>query len=246
MARQRFAINKFKSKEERKEFFKSFFRLIKKFTSSKTIWIIAIIIGGLVSGLTIFSSWFIGFLVDRFFSKVEFNISEFQFKEYGIFIGLLALSYILQKTLLISIKFIFSRHSVVIAKRIRLDAYEKLQKMPLSYYEEIKTGDLMSSLTNDIQNISITFSEMTSDTITALFTLLFTLIVLTTYSPIITVIAIIIVPFNFSPIFLIIKSSTKYFIKNQEKLGDLNAHLEEIIDAHSLIKVHNQEKSSRR
>lgn len=242
MAHRRIVLADFKSKKERKESFKVFFKLIKEFSISKWIWAVSFIFGALIAGLTTFSAWFIGFIIDKFFNGNNFNAANFDFKNYAILIAVLGLGYILQKVLLVVQRFLLSRNSLLIASKIRLCAYKKLQVMPLSYYENEKTGDLMSSMTNDVQNIAQAMTDMIGNCITVTFALLFTIGIMISYSPIIALITLIVIPINFIPIFLIIRSNQKLFIEKQERLGEFDGFLEEIIDALPLINVYQQQE----
>ncbi|WP_338822389.1 ABC transporter ATP-binding protein [Mycoplasmopsis felifaucium] len=239
MAKRFSRFYQFASKEERKASAKVFFRLIKEFAISPWVWILSIMAGAFIAASSTGASWLVGFIVDRFFRKPDiFDFNKFEYVDYGIFIGVLALAYVLQKVILVVQRFLLSRTSLNIGSRIRLAAYKKLQMMPLSYYEENQTGDLMSTLTNDISNMTQAMTDMIGNSITVIFSLLFIIGVLIFYSPIIAIIAVVVIPINFIPIFIIIKKNQKYFIDLQEKLGAFNAYLEEIIDAFPLVNIH--------
>ncbi|MGV2392943.1 UNVERIFIED_CONTAM: ABC transporter transmembrane domain-containing protein [Campylobacter lari] len=168
---------------------------------------------------------------------------DFDFSNYALFVALLGLAYAFQKILKIFQSFLLNRINILIGSKIRHSAYQKIQKMPLSFFDQEKTGDLMSALTNDIANFVRSATDMASTSITVIFTLIISLFFMFYYLPIVALVAIVVIPINFLPIFFIVRKNMKNYIEKQQRLGEFNAYLEEILDAMPLINIHQQQKA---
>ncbi|VEU75163.1 ABC-type multidrug/protein/lipid transport system ATPase component [Mycoplasmopsis maculosa] len=243
MAKFMFYNQSLNKKIDKKSAFKSFFKIIVKFSLNKYIWIIAIFLGVFVSLLSTGAAWLTGFIIDNFFKLEKFDLANFDFKNYALFISLLAISYILQKGLLIIQKYLLNRASILIGSRIRHIAYEKIQKMPISFFEDQKTGELMSSLTNDISSFVDSLINIIGTSITVVFSTIISICFMFYYLPIVALIAIFVIPINFLPIFFIVKSNMKQYVIKQQKLAEFNGYLEEILDAMPLINIHQKQET---
>lgn len=233
----------FQNNKEKRSSIKSFFKLIKQFDVSPWVWVISILFGAFIAGSMTTASWFLGYIVDKFFNNSKFFEPKlFDYKLYFTLVGLLGLVYLLQKVLLVIQRFLLSRASLMIGSKIRHAVYLKLQLMSLSFYEEVQTGNLMSSITNDVSNLVQGMTDMIGNSITVSFTLILIVSVMIYYSPIIALIALIVIPVNFIPIFIIINKNQKYYIEYQERLGEFNAFLEEILDAFPLVNIHQRQQ----
>nr|WP_318024441.1 ABC transporter ATP-binding protein [Mycoplasmopsis caviae] len=199
--------------------------------------------GFFVASLTNVASWLIGFITDKFLDSKTFNIANFRMKDYIIFVILLACLYIFIKVFEISQRLTISKLSAKIGWNLRLQCYQKIQQMQMSYYEEEQTGDIMSALTNDIQNITQAIWDILVSFIAIIFEFTFIAIMMFVYAPLLAIIILLIALFNASIIFLIIKSNQKFYIEQQERLGQFNGYLEEIMDALPLVNLHQQSQS---
>ncbi|WP_423424193.1 ABC transporter transmembrane domain-containing protein, partial [Mycoplasmopsis bovis] len=141
------------SKSKPASSFKLFIKLFKDYSGSNLVLWLPIFLGLLLAGFITGGVWLLGYIIDNFLKVDLFNPSTFSTMQFAWFIVLLALFYFLQKLTLITQYLIVNRASVKIGSRIRVNVYQKLQIMPLSYFENEKTGDLMSTVTNDIQNV---------------------------------------------------------------------------------------------
>ncbi len=125
------------------------------------------------------------------------------------------------------------------SKNLRTKISHKINKLPLRYFDSHETGDILSRITNDVDSIGMNLNRSISSLITNFTLFLGTLIMMFVTSPImaLTALGATIIGILFSGILL--KKSQKYFIKRQEKLGDLNGYIEEIYSGLNVVKTYN-------
>ena len=130
------------------------------------------------------------------------------------------------------------------SKKLRNEISNKINKLPLKYFDSHETGDILSRVTNDVDTIGINMSSNITSLITNITLFLGSIIMMfiTNYLMALTAIASSILGFIFS--FILLKKSQKYFIRRQKELGDLNGHIEEIYSGHNVVKAYNGEKSA--
>ncbi|WP_179775650.1 ABC transporter ATP-binding protein [Amycolatopsis endophytica] len=121
--------------------------------------------------------------------------------------------------------------------RLREDVEAKLHRLPLRYFDGQPRGELLSRVTNDIDNISLTLQQALSQLLTALLTLIGVLVMMFVVSPLLAVIALLVVPVSIVLTSVIGKRSQKLFVAQWKHTGSLNAHIEEAFSGHELVKV---------
>jgi ATP-binding cassette, subfamily B, multidrug efflux pump len=131
--------------------------------------------------------------------------------------------------------------------RLRQRVDEKLARLPLKYFDEHARGDVLSRVTNDIDNISQSLQQSLTQLISAALTILGVLIMMLTISPLLAAICLLIVPVSFVLTMMIAKRSQKQFAAQWQRTGDLNGHVEEMFTGHNVVKVfgHQQEAIER-
>ena len=129
-----------------------------------------------------------------------------------------------------------------IVKNIRKGFFDKLQKLPTSYFDANLNGDIMSRLTNDIDNISTTISSSISTLMSSSISIIGSLIMMILLSPILTIAGLITAPLVLILSKTIAKRTKIYFREQQVALGNLNAHIEESISGLEVIKAFNHEE----
>jgi ATP-binding cassette, subfamily B, multidrug efflux pump len=122
-------------------------------------------------------------------------------------------------------------------KRMRGDVEDKLNRLPLQYIDGQPRGDLLSRVTNDIDNVSQSLSQTLSMILTSTLTLIGVLIMMFTISFVLAVIATIVIPLSLYSVKLITKQSRKRFMAQWKHTGTLNAHVEEVFTGHALVKA---------
>ena len=120
----------------------------------------------------------------------------------------------------------------------------KINKLPLKYFDKKTHGEVLSYITNDIDVITQNLSQGVTQIITSFVTIVGILIMMFSISWQMTIIAILVLPISFSLIMIVMKKSQRYFKGNQEYLGNVNGHIEEMYANHNIVKAFNGEKDS--
>jgi ATP-binding cassette, subfamily B, multidrug efflux pump len=138
--------------------------------------------------------------------------------------------------------FIMSGVAQKVSFNLRKEISEKINRMPLKYFDKMTHGEVLSRVTNDVDTVSQTLNQSLSQTISAFTTLIGVLIMMLTISWLMTVASVLIIPLSVVFIGLIVKKSQKYFKSQQEYLGHVNGQVEEVYSGHSIMKAFNGEK----
>ncbi|GAB6149104.1 ABC transporter ATP-binding protein [Clostridium novyi] len=129
-------------------------------------------------------------------------------------------------------------------RKMRSDADEKLALLPIKFYDSHTNGEILSRITNDIDNISTTLQQSITQLITSVVTIVGIVVMMLTISPIMTLITFLIIPVSILATKPIISRSQKFFKNQQKYLGELNGHVEEMYTGHKVIKVFSREEKS--
>lgn len=136
--------------------------------------------------------------------------------------------------------------SVKISRRMRNDLSEKINKLPLSYFDKQSFGDILSRVTNDVDLIGQTLNQSLSQLVSSFTLIVGIIIMMFTISWQLTLVELISVPVSFLLVLLIVRISQRHFRRQQNALGDINGIVEEIYSSHNVVKVFNgQEKAER-
>ena len=126
--------------------------------------------------------------------------------------------------------------------RFRKEISEKIDRMPMKYFESRTVGEVLSRITNDVDTLGQSLNQSVTILITSVTTIIGVLIMMLTISPLMTLIAFVILPISALLISLVIKHSQKYFFTQQEYLGKINGQVEEVFSGQNVIKVFNREE----
>ena len=159
----------------------------------------------------------------------------------GILIGLLCL-YLLSAGFSFIQGFIMTGISQKLTYRMRKEISEKIQRLPMNYYDKMTHGEILSRITNDVDTLSTSLNQSATQVITSVMTILGVLIMMLSISPLMTVIALLILPVSMALISAIVKRSQKYFKSQQEYLGHVNGQVEEVYGGHNIVKAFNKEE----
>lgn len=128
--------------------------------------------------------------------------------------------------------------------KMRKDVSEKINRMPLKYFESRTYGEVLSRITNDIDTMGNGLNQSITQLITSVSTVIGVFIMMLTISPLMTMIAIIILPISVALMGIIIKKSQRFFKQQQEYVGHINGQVEEVYGGHTVIKAFNKEKTT--
>ncbi len=132
-----------------------------------------------------------------------------------------------------------------ICYRMRREISEKIDRMPMKYFETRTYGEVLSRVTNDVDTLGNGLNQSVTQLITSIATLIGVLIMMLTISPLMTLITLVILPISLTFISVVIKKSQKYFRTQQEYLGHINGQVEEVYSGHTVVKAFNQEETVR-
>lgn len=131
-----------------------------------------------------------------------------------------------------------------VVKRLRGDVEDKLGRLPLGYYDKQARGEVLSRVTNDIDNIGQTLQQTLSQLITSLLTVVGVLVMMFTISWLLALIALVAVPASAAVAAVVGKRAQPQFVTQWKSTGQLNAHIEEMYTGHALVKVFGRQAES--
>ncbi len=131
-----------------------------------------------------------------------------------------------------------------ISFKMRKDLNEKINRMPLAYFDRVPQGEVLSRITNDVDTVSQTLNQSLSQIVVAFTTVVGVLIMMLSISPTMTIVALCVLPLSFMGIMMVVKRSQPLFAKQQEAIGTANGHIEEMFGAHVVVKAFNGEEKS--
>lgn len=166
------------------------------------------------------------------------------FKYIGYIIWILVGLYLVSALFSYIQGFITSTISQRVAYDLRTSISKKMDRMPLSYFDRHTSGDILSRVTNDIDTIAQSLNQSMSQVITSSVTVVGIFIMMLSISPQMTIIAVCVLPVSMLLISIVMKRSQKYFAKQQQALGDVNGHIEEMYGGHNVVKAFNGEEAS--
>ena len=164
--------------------------------------------------------------------KIEFA------KMLGLYIGVTLLTTLfsfLQAKLMINV-------AQTAVANMRKDLFAKIEKLPIHYFDTHPTGELMSRIVNDIDNVSIALNTSINQIISGVLTVISTLITMIVVSPILALISILTLPIMLVIVKKIAEFNKKQFIKSQESLAAVNSYIEEYVSGQKVIKAFNKEE----
>ncbi len=141
--------------------------------------------------------------------------------------------------------FIMATVTQRVSKQLRKDISGKINRLPLSYFDNTTTGDVLSRVTNDVDMVGQTMNQSVSSLITAVTMFIGSLIMMFYTNWIMAIAAILSTVIGFAFMFFIISKSQKYFAQQQQELGKLNGHIEEIYSGHNVVKAYNGEQQAK-
>jgi len=168
----------------------------------------------------------------------------YHFEDVAVIMGWLIVLYLASALFSYIEGWIMASVSQKITYRMRRELSQKINRLPLSYFDKNTYGEVLSKITNDVDTISSTLNQSLSQMLTSVIMLIGILGMMLSISWILTIVAIVILPISFGLIIFITKRSQKEFVRQQKELGELNGHIEEMYSGHIVMKAFNGESSS--
>ena len=140
--------------------------------------------------------------------------------------------------------YIMSGVSMKITYELRKNISEKMNRLPLNYYDTRTHGEILSRITNDVDTVSQTLNQSLTQMITSVTTLIGIVAMMLSISVRMTLVAVLVLFVSMGLIVTVVKKSQKYFSQQQKSLGNLNGHIEEIYAGHNVVQIFNGEKEA--
>ena len=169
---------------------------------------------------------------------------EFHFEAIWRVVSLLIGLYILSAIFRYIQTWLMTQVTQTVTFRMRRQLSEKINRLPLSYFDKQTYGEVLSRVTNDVDTISQTLNQSLSQIITSTVTVLGILAMMFSISWQMSLVALLVLPLAGGAVTLIAKSSQKQFLRQQTQLGELNGHIEEMYGGHQVMRVFNGQKKS--
>ena len=142
--------------------------------------------------------------------------------------------------------FIMTGITQKVCYRMRREVSEKINRMPMSYFESRTYGEVLSRITNDIDTMGNGLNQSIKQLITSVSTVIGVIVMMLTISPLMTLISVLILPISIMLMMFVIKKSQRFFKQQQEYVGHINGQVEEVYGGHNVIKAFNKENDVRR
>ena len=142
--------------------------------------------------------------------------------------------------------FIMTGITQKVCYRMRREVSEKINRMPMSYFESRTYGEVLSRITNDIDTMGNGLNQSITQIITSVSTVIGVIVMMLTISPLMTLISVLILPISIMLMMFVIKKSQRFFKQQQEYVGHINGQVEEVYGGHNVIKAFNKENDVRR
>ncbi|MCB9419728.1 MAG: ABC transporter ATP-binding protein [Ardenticatenaceae bacterium] len=166
------------------------------------------------------------------------------FEYIGRILLIMLVLYIISSIFAYLMGWIMAGVSTDISYRFRQGIAEKINRMPLSYFDKTTQGEVLSRITNDVDTVNQTLSQSLTQIITSLITVVGVLVMMFSISWLMTLVALIVIPLSLAFVSFIVKRSQVFFMQQQEYLGHVNGHVEEMFGGHRVVKAFNGEERS--
>ncbi len=238
-----FEKNRFEKKKIKKDTFKKFMNYLKPYRVSM---ILVVIFAVISSVFTIIGPDLLGKATTKIFEGL---VSKTTNQDLGIdfsyifdILVKLVILYILSTVFTFMKSFMTSSISQKVSYNLRKEISEKINKLPLSYFDKVSNGEVLSRMVNDVDSISTNLEQILSQIITSVTTIIGITIMMLSISLTMTIGSLIVIPLSMMFIVFVVKKSQIHFINQQKYLGKVNSCVEEIYSGHNVVKVFNREE----
>lgn len=231
--------------EKAKDFKGTFVKLLKRLGQHKISFLFVVIFAISSTVFNIIGPKILGnattIIYDGVMGKISGDSVGIDFAAIGEILISLIVLYIISAVFSYLQGFLMTNVAMKTAYTLRKEISLKINKLPLSYFDSVSVGDILSRITNDVDTLNQTLNQSITQILTSLSTVIGIVIMMLTISWQLTIVALLVVPVSLSLILLIVKKSQKHFLAQQKYLGVLNGHTEEMYSGHVIIKAFNKE-----
>ena len=168
--------------------------------------------------------------------------SGIDFTKIGKILGMLLVLYLCSALFSFIQGYIMTGVSQKLTYRMRKEISEKINRLPMNYFDKMTHGEVLSRITNDVDTLSQSLNQSATQVITSVATIIGVLVMMLSISPLMTLTALLLLPISMGFISVIVKRSQKYFMSQQEYLGHVNGQVEEVYGGHNIVKAFNKEQ----
>lgn len=233
---------------EKPKDFKKTLKILSTYLSKYKFSIILVIIFAIGSTVfTIIGPKVLGQATTEIFNGLMGSLtgnSGIDFKKLGNILLLLLGLYIVSFLCSFIQNFIMSGVSQKLSYELRKNISKKINRMPLGYFEKKTHGEILSRITNDVDTLSNNLNQSLTQVISSITLVIGVLFMMLSISPLMTFASILVLPISLGGIGFIVKKSQKYFKIQQEYLGHINGHIEEMYGGHNVVKAFNAEEEA--
>lgn len=236
-----------RSIEKPKDFKKTLKKLLKELSRYKIslFFVLLFSIGSVI--FSIYGPKILGNATTEIFNGLMSKVgggSGVNFSKLGSIILFLIGLYIISAIFNFIQGFIMSGVTQKFSFKLREKISKKINKLPMNYFDKTESGDILSRITNDVDTISTNLNQALTQTIVSIVTMIGVLIMMISISGTMTLAALCTLPIAFIIMIFIASKSQKYFTTQQQYLGKVNGHIEEIYGGHNIVKAFNGEKKA--
>ncbi len=210
--------------------------------------IVAVLLFAVAStALSIIGPRILGKATDELFTGVIAQLTgtgSIQFGAVGRILLFLAAVYLFSALLAFVQGFLMTKISTRVSYRMRADITSKINRMPLSYFDRVSHGEVLSRITNDVDTITQTLNQSMPQIVTSVTQFIGALVMMLVISPLMTLIALLVLPLSVFLIGAVVKKSQPFFKKQQAFIGDVNGHVEEMYGGHQVVTAFNRQEES--
>ncbi len=166
------------------------------------------------------------------------------FQYIGHIVLLLIGLYVASSICMYIMNYILTNIAMRVTYDLRKRISEKINRLPLKYFDTKTHGEVLSYVTNDVQTISSTLNQSLSQIISSVITIIGVLVMMLSISWMMTLVSLVIIPISLIFVIFVAKRSQKYYVQQQDYLGHINGHIEEMYSGHNVMKAFNGEEKS--
>ena len=231
---------------EKAKDFKGTMKKLLQYLGAYKISIVAVIISAI--GSTVFNivgPKILGRATTEIFKGLVRKVSGgsgIDFTKIGKILGMLLVLYLCSALFSFIQGYIMTGVSQKLTYRMRKEISEKINRLPMNYFDKMTHGEVLSRITNDVDTLSQSLNQSATQVITSVATIIGVLIMMLSISPLMTLTVLLLLPISMGFISVIVKRSQKYFMSQQEYLGHVNGQVEEVYGGHNIVKAFNKEQ----
>ncbi len=230
--------------EKPKDFKGTFKKLLKYLMQFKAACVVVVIAALCSTLFNVVGPKILGMATTELFAGVQHKLQGTGGIEFSIIGKILAFTlaiYLASSAFSFIQGWLMTGVSQKICFRLRADISEKIDRMPMKYFESHTVGEVLSRITNDIDTLGQGLNQSITQLITSVVTVAGIIIVMLTINPLLTVIAVLVVPLSAALMLVVMKKSQPYFKRQQSSLGEINGQIEETFSGQNVVKAFNRE-----